>query len=489
MRDIDAEEIAEMIMRKHRFVSFADNSSMYIERGGVFQPNGESWIKQQAEQLVAYSTNHYRNEVAHHVREKNLKERSEIRDSGWAYIGVENGVLDVRTTQFYTPEEFNAKFDDVFLFNRIPVHYDPSAHSRHFLPWLRQFQDDPVKRQTLLDHFASTLDKRCTKRRGLLLVGPPDSGKTTFLGWETRLLGDVNTSGIPLAMLCDAADKFSKSRLFGKMLNTQDDLPDVKLNYLADFKQLTGGMMLSAQQKNKPGFDFWPYTKLHFSCNKAPELPEKDFTDSAFWGRWDFMTCSHEFKEKERNYLARVATPEELSGILNILLRVVKDQIERDGFATDPNPLDVKAAWLGQAAPAYSFLSQYVYKDPNSPGLKHAELSKAWEHYRVEGGHSPISSIEFNRTVTALFGCDPQTVRGKSKTWLGISIKAGKYNSANDTNLTDFSPIVYRYGIIEGNRKKAVNSVKVESDISLGMRLLENPPECSPLDGDQEGPQ
>ena len=101
-------------------------------------------------------------------------------------------------------------------------------------------------------------------KKAILLLGAGGNGKSTYLSLIVRFLGKINVATIPLHRL--EVDKFSVSRLVGKLANICADLPSEHLAGTSTFKALTGGDTLSAEYKFKdsltwtrlPGLSFQP---------------------------------------------------------------------------------------------------------------------------------------------------------------------------------------------------------------------------------------
>ena len=64
-------------------------------------------------------------------------------------------------------------------------------------------------------------------------------GKSTYLNGLQRLIGGDNCCHVSLQSLTNSSDRFSKSRLVGKLVNIQGDLPLKKIEEASTFKLLT----------------------------------------------------------------------------------------------------------------------------------------------------------------------------------------------------------------------------------------------------------
>ena len=411
---VKPEELADDIMSQAKFITFVDNEEVWSYHEGVYMKNGEARIKKAIEAAVKESTVHFTNEVVGHIKRRTYTERLGV-DLEWYLLTVQNGVVDLRDGSFHEHSP------DRILINKLPVKYDPSAKCPKFFAFLGRSQPDPDARIRLLDHFASCLDKRSKKRRALLSVGERDTGKSTFLYVVESLLGKENVSNVPLQQLC-GEDRFAMAQLYGKLANIYADLGIIPLKYLGQFKALTGGDWISAQAKHKDMFDFLPHVKLLFSCNKPPDI--KDITDEAFFSRWDVIYWKERVhsQEKDENLKEKLTSPEELSGVLNVLIGVFGKQIWRGSFTFESSPTEVRDFWLSEAEPARVFLREVVSARLEGTVRREA-LFRKWEEWRLERDLVRVSQVKFNRLVEQLFKAASVSRKVAGKTtelWSGL---------------------------------------------------------------------
>ena len=119
-------------------------------------------------------------------------------------------------------------------------------------------------------------------------------------------------------------------QLYGKLANIDADLSSEGLKNTGVIKKLTGGDPIYAEFKFKPGFHFINHAKPLFSANDIPVTPDQ--TD-AFYRRPIIINFLNQFLAEDIDYniLDKLTTDEELSGLLNIILkrlpRVLKEGI------------------------------------------------------------------------------------------------------------------------------------------------------------------
>lgn len=175
------------------------------------------------------------------------------------------------------------------------------------------------------------------KRPALVLVGPGDGGKSTFLRLLRTVLGGDHGAAVSAASLqALTSDRFAVADLFGSVLNVCADLPAEPLSpaAVARFKEITGGDIVRAERKYGDGFTFAPFAHLVFSTNHAVTM--KGPTDPAFWSRWLAVPFdSNRFERRtEADLRAELLAP----GALSDLLVAVLACGDADGGAPEPTP-------------------------------------------------------------------------------------------------------------------------------------------------------
>jgi phage/plasmid-associated DNA primase len=303
----------------------------------------------------------------------------------------------------------------------------------------------------------------------------PTHNSTLFNVIEA-LLGKDNVSNVPLQQLC-GDDKFATAQLYGKMANIYADLGNIPLKYLGQFKAITGGDWISAQAKHKPMFDFLPHVKLLFSCNKPPDV--KDITDEAFFSRWDVVYFRNQVKgeDKDENLKERLTTPEELSGLLNILIGVMQRQVQTGAFKLEPSPTETRDYWLSEAEPARIFLKDNVIAVPDGV-IKRSVLYRRWTEWRLKRSLVPVSEQRFNQLIEGMFKAlkTSKKIGGSAeKVWLGLKFRdeANKGQEELIPEVTEslqlVGPTKYRGVYMAPKRGNPGNS---DSILFLGFRRL-----------------
>jgi P4 family phage/plasmid primase-like protien len=241
---------------------------------------------------------------------------------------VLNGVLDLASGEL-EPHRPGLWLSTLGL----PITYDPGAGA-HAPAWRDYFAsvlpaDAPPGWGFELVRWLLT--PASGKRPAVLLYGPGDDGKSTFLGLLSDVLGGAtgsSVSAVPLQVL--SSDRFAQADLFGSVLNVCADLPDEPLVGADIFKRITGGDLIRAERKYGHGFNFSPHAHLLFSSNHPIRL-KTAMQDRAFWGRWLVVPFRANFSEGSSIRLSigalreSLLAPAALSSLLNAALSCSAD--------------------------------------------------------------------------------------------------------------------------------------------------------------------
>jgi P4 family phage/plasmid primase-like protien len=272
-------------------------------------------------------------------------------------IPVQNGVLnrETRTLEPYTPAK-------PFV-SKIPVLYDAEAEGAAFKEFLNETfrpEDIPLIEEILGD----VLYRKYWHKKGVMLLGPGDNGKSVFFYVEGSLLGPENMATRSLQDI--DRDRFAKADLFGKYANIYADIPNAALRTTGTFKMLTGGDRINAERKYQQPFTFVNFAKLHFSANELPFT--KDQTP-AFFNRWLLIELPYRFvdnpqsedeKKRDPHLLKKLTTDKVLSGILNVALDGLDRLLANGRFTTSQASEDVKEQWIARTDSLQSFVEKHV---------------------------------------------------------------------------------------------------------------------------------
>jgi len=355
-------------------------------------------------------------------------------------IPVANGILEIPFIDHGKLDFSNIRLiensPEHFVVNRIPVKYDPEATCERWLQYLEEvFYLDDLN--FIQEYVGYCLYRDFPFHKVVMLVGPHNSGKSTFIYIVGRLLGspEGGSNWVSIA-LQDLSDKFQRVRIYKALANFLADLGPKALKDSSWFKQLTGGDVISAEEKYMKGFEFKPYAKHIWSCNQIPYSYDDD---DAFYGRWRIIKVAKKrFNPGDTDtdpFLRnKLTTPEELSGILNWALEGLERLLEQGYFSGEYNypPSKVREIWNELSDPLASFMSSEWVKWDSDAITTRDELYEHFAGYCTYRGITQWTLKKFSREIRLRYvdrdqlivthPTDPSTGM-QTKGWKGIEIR------------------------------------------------------------------
>ena len=291
-------------------------------------------------------------------------------------IPVENGIIkldyenEAITLLPHGPSHF-------FTYKLVAT-YDPNAKNCNAIPLLKRLVE-PEYIKTLIQIPAQALLQMQTGhayKKAYLLQGEPHAGKTSYLKLLYMLFGNDFTTSISLQQLC--TDRFVGGNLEGKLLNIYDDLEDVALEVIDQFKTLTGDCRHGIERKYSEKYT-GKVTAVHiFTCNYPPEYPAKVRRDTAFWARWEYLKFPFAYPVNP-NFYTEWYTKETISSFLNLILSAMI-VIRKRGLLANSDIQDVMENWSINSDPMYDFLGS-LFVSANGKDTHYFSKSKLYNVY------------------------------------------------------------------------------------------------------------
>lgn len=328
---------------------------------------------------------------------------------------MENGILNLQTGELlpFSP--------DYYLTVKIPVKFDPTADC----PRIKQFFRDVLHEEdipVMFELFGFCLYRRYFIHKAFMFVGSGRNGKSTVINLLRRFLGPQNVANVPLQAF--AENRFAAAELYGKLANTFADMSSEALRDTGLFKTLTGEDTIEAERKFKNPFRFTNYAKLIYSCNRLPET----YDDSdAFFARWIIINFPNKFEgdKADKNLINKLATPEELSGLLNLALLGLWRLLERGEFSKGVSTEEVREIYLRMSNPVAAFVMDCIEVDPEGFVPK-KDLYAAFCEYCRNNKLPTVSEATFHKKLIRQVRVEdyrPKIQGKRVHTWRGIRLK------------------------------------------------------------------
>ena len=267
--------------------------------------------------------------------------------------GLKNGVLDISNPNkpklLKHCQEFKIRM-------KIPVKYNPKAKC----PKISKLIKDIVGKDNeghIYKAIGDTILGDPTRFEKVeVLVGEPDTGKTTLLRVVERFLGKTNVCHESLNNIIN--DKHSTAELDGKLANIYAEVSGGFLRNITNFNVIVSEEILRGNKKYGKIFGFKNRTHHWYACNKLPELREIPL---AVMKRICLTHCTNKIELKERidKFEETILTEKELSGLLNKSLNGLS-KLKNDGHYNKRFYENVEEQWIKYSNPLILFMEKYI---------------------------------------------------------------------------------------------------------------------------------
>jgi P4 family phage/plasmid primase-like protien len=415
--------LSTAILKTDRFAQDA-GGLLYRYFRGVYKPDGKEFIGRQVKALLEQRkldskwSSHRADEVSEYIRIDALRlwDRPPLNT-----INLKNGLYDI-SLQKLLPHS-SAHLSSI----QLPVEYDPDGKCPAWEKFIEEtFPFDA--RAVAFEVLAWLMVPDTSIQKAVLLSGDGSNGKSVFLAAVLAFIGKNNAAAIPLHKL--ESDRFSVSRLVGKLANICADLPSEHLQSTSTFKAITGGDAMLAERKYADSFEVIPFARLVFSANNPPRSAD---ASNAFFRRWLVIPFERTFEGASATPRvemdARLANPAELSGVLNRAIAALP-AIRTHGFSEPDSMRTAREDFRQVTDPLAVWLDQETVDHACAEVLKRSLLS-AYNDFAVKAGRPPMSQQSFGRAVRRLRPNLQEAQRGAEKFWaycgIGLKTKENPY--------------------------------------------------------------
>lgn len=282
--------------------------------------------------------------------------------------------------------------------------------------------DDPAKRQLLLELIGYILldcnDGKCA----LFLQGQPNSGKSVIVEFISRLFNPGLVSHIPLHQL---GDRFFRAELAGRKLNAAGEIAGRALADISIFKAVTGNDQLVGEFKGQNPFYFRPRCKLLFSGNTLPTTTETDAT-AAFLNRVRVLLFNRSVEPEDQDKCLLDKLWSERDAIVTLALKAAQQLAQRNFEFTLP---DDSRQFLDSFALRGNMVSAFIDEccvlDADAR-VFNLELYAAFEAFCERNGLKALTRPKFYELLSGLPHVAAKRLRIDSENrqgHLGIALK------------------------------------------------------------------
>ena len=430
VKGINIDETAKYVLRNLNLATIAETDEMLIYSDGIYVPRGEKRIKMLLETMFMMYPRadgnpllsiHKTKEIIEKIR--NLSRISmEDFDNDINIINMENGLYHLDEEKLYSHDpNYLSKI-------QIPIKYDAKARC----PSIDEIARRVLKTNDITKFFELTgylLYRKHDIQKAFIFYGPGSSGKSIMLSIARTFVGADNRSNVTFKQI--AEDTWAIAEFQGKLLNEAGDLDSTTIKETGTFKTLTGGMAedsIRAQKKFGQPFSFVNYAKIIFATNTLPII--LDLT-TGLTRRLEIFICDRSFtpNSADEKLLNDITTPEEMSGLFNKVIPLLKELIKRKKYTNQTSAEDIGRIYAAASNPTKTFLDTCVVESPEGYILK-SELYDRYVQFCEQNNAKPLHFNYFGRKINDIFGFSiksGQVLVNKIKvsTWYGIRLRTG----------------------------------------------------------------
>lgn len=378
------------------------NGQLHIHKDGVYVA-GNDIIQSQMIKYIPSLNYTKRQEVLRYL--DLIVENKKYMDTS-NYICFKNGVYDIVNDELL---EFSP---DIIVTNKINFNYEPDAYNETLDKTLNKIAcNDETIRQLLEEIVGYTFYRRNELRKSFILIGDKANGKSTYLSLISYMLGDDNISALDLA---DLDGRFKTAEIVGKLANIGDDIGDEFIKNPAIFKKLVSGDKITVERKGLDPFDFNNYAKLLFSANNLPRIKDKS---GAVLSRLIIVPFNASFSKNDADYdpyiKYKLRRDDCIEYLIQLGLKGLKRVLENQCFTQNEAVKKELQEYEENNNPIILF-----FKEVDKISIVNNPTNATYKRYKefcIANNFSPMSQIEFTKTVKKRYGVEVQEKRVNGK--------------------------------------------------------------------------
>lgn len=320
-------------------------------------------------------------------------------------FNVRNGTLDLRTGQLL-PHDPNR------LITRLAgVTYDPGAMSTRWLDFLGRVTDGDRELQAYLQRLVGyLLTGEASERVFFVIVGPPASGKTTFIRTVRRLLGDYAWQADPAVLLRN----LSRPGVLAGIRLVAVDRPAADLRVAERLVKNLGGEITRPNSGRRS-------TRTAFKVVIATDGPlALEAADPDIWQVARVIPFGRALRPEEQDPHLPEKLAFELAGILNWAVAGAALWL-RHGLGAARRVEEATAAYRERVDILSAFLGACCLRDPEAR-IPAGTLYQAYRSWCARTGNRPLPQNLFGLHLRRR-GFVPRRAHGGVRLWQGLRLR------------------------------------------------------------------
>lgn len=375
MERINCNDIAAYILENSKFIFY--NNALYHYYKPIYkrlnEHEGKTLVKSiLPREIVKKLSDFHLKEILNQIRTtpEIQMDEDEVKVNE-RHICFKNAVYDIKERKLKKHSHNN------YFFSYVNVNYEPDniEYGKIFEKYLDKCTggDEDLK-ELICQVIGYIISNSMHAKKLFILLGVPDSGKSTFGEFIEELLGVDNCCSIDLQ---DLSKRFQVAELCGKKLCVNMDLPDAPIKDTGVIKQLTGNDSVPAERKYEAPFRFKNEAKLLYGANNLPCI-ENGQNSRAFFNRLVIIPFNYSIPKNEQDKKLKAKLIKERNYIthkcIQSLERLKANNYE---FVTSSKSEFIKRNYIISNNSVFEFISEKCFI---GKGIK-IYKSYLYEHY------------------------------------------------------------------------------------------------------------
>ncbi len=405
---------ANAILEKCTLAMRENDETIYIFDGKIYRKNGVQIIEFFLKNAVGDKALKYaRSEVLALIRIE-LSLHPVIFDPYPNLLGCQNGVLELDTGTFrdYKKEDY--------ITDPIPVTYNPDATCPEISKFINSITPIEADHETLFDILASGAYRKALMFIGFI-IGHGSTGSSQYVHLIEKFYGAKSIEGLSLREVSEG--RFALSNLENARFSIVNEVESVNASGTGKIKEISGGDRISSDVKyEKNRCRYLPFTKMLFKGNSIPKFADASYGFKRRYRKtflpYKFVSSVDSSKLNQRQddpkILEKMTTPEELSGLLNIIAKRMPGIIAL-GKIPDRHPEQEEEDEETLINSVTTFFELFCDDDGYDMNISTTELFEKFTEWANLTGGNLENRYRFRHLITTLLGRKPMVGKLKVK--------------------------------------------------------------------------
>lgn len=314
------------------------------------------------------------------------------------YVPLKDCILDLETMETIEHSP------DYMLLNSLPVTYDElmDADGELMEAFIEGLAPDEDDRLMLLRYIGYMCTLSTNREKFLVVEGEGGTGKSTLLKLIQNALNMNNCSVLSMQDLSDPG-RFQTTKIFGKLAVTNSDLTSRGILDTSLLKQIVTGDLIASERKFGEFFEFQPYCKLLYACNRMPH--QHDEASGAYYRRMLILKAPSKIKLlcdpakfeekilKEKNFLLKISLIE-----YSKFIRLDEQRLD------SPNSIKRVQRLRGATDSSYEYITHHICEGTRGDYINRSTLYQMYSEWCESEDLAVLGKREFFTRTESLLG-------------------------------------------------------------------------------------